>query len=409
MNSHSRVKDAAFERLSNRPVRILHAHPTFDCGGKEARTVRLMNSFGSAAEHVILSARPERMAARMWIDPAIRHNVPDDAPPIGGIPSPGRLAALARYMRGFDLVLTYNRGAANVMFAKLAFGGPPLVHHEDGFNADEALHLKPWRNLLRRLALKAADRLVVPSHGLGAIAVSHWGQPRSLVCRIPNGVAMPPLPRPAPDPIPGFRRRPGETVIGTVAGLRAVKNQARLIRCLAASRRDDVRLVIVGDGPEQARLRAQAAGLGVADRVVFAGFLPRTDRILDHLDIFALSSDSEQFPIALLEAMSMGLPIVATDVGDIRTMVSEANRRFVVDRQDEAAFARAVELLCAQRETRARLGLANLEKARRDYDDGAMIAAYAELYASVIREAASRGRRGRGPAAEPAGVPGFAQ
>src|SRR3954469_12932184 len=103
-----------------------------------------MNSFGSAAEHVILSARPERMAARMWIDPAIRHSVPGDAPPVGGFPSPARLARLARYMLQFDLVLTYNRGAANVMLAKLAFGGPPLVHHEDGFNADEALHLKPW-------------------------------------------------------------------------------------------------------------------------------------------------------------------------------------------------------------------------------------------------------------------------
>ena len=377
---------------SSRPLRILHAHSTFDCGGKEARTARLMNGFGAAAEHVLLSARPGRVGAKMWIDDRIRHSFPADAPPIGGAPTPARLYRIARYMRRFDLVLTYNRGAANVLLAKLLFGGPPIVHHEDGFNADEAIRLKPWRNLHRRIALRAADRLVVPSQRLAGIAVVHWHQLASRIACIANGVGVAAFTGKAPDPIPGFRRRPGEIVIGTVAGLRAVKNQVRLIRAFAGLKGRNARLIIAGEGPEEPRLRAEAAACGVADRVIFAGFLPRADRFLAHFDIFALTSDSEQFPIAVVEAMSAGLPIVATDVGDIHLMVSNENRGQIVDRDDDAAFARALALLADRADVRTRLGQGNLRKAQRDYQDGPMIAAYADLYNQVVQQGAGYGR-----------------
>ncbi|MES2441518.1 MAG: glycosyltransferase [Pseudomonadota bacterium] len=385
---HDSIAPAAF--ASNRPVRILHAHPSFDCGGKEARTVRLMNGFGAAAEHAILTARPGRTAARIWIDPQTRHSFPADAPRIGGAPTPGRLHRLARYLRGFDLVLTYNRGSANVLLAKLAFGGPPLIHHEDGFNADEANGLKPWRNLVRRIALQAADRLVVPSQSLAEIAVARWGQPASRVCRISNGIAVGGFGGSEPDSIPGFRRRPGETIIGTVAGLRPVKNQGRLIRAFAMLGQRNARLIIAGEGEEEARLRAEAQACGVADRVIFSGFLPHADRFLAHFDVFALSSDSEQFPIAVVEAMAAGLPVAATDVGDIRAMVSEANRAHVVERDDEAALGRALALLVDDAGLRSRLGQENLRKARREYQDGPMITAYADLYNQVIEAGYAR-------------------
>ncbi|MDB5723224.1 MAG: glycosyltransferase [Alphaproteobacteria bacterium] len=414
MNAHFGLGAETAALVSNRPVRIVHAHPAFDCGGKEARTTRLMNGFGPAAEHVILSARPTRTAARIWIDPQVRHSFPADAPPIGGLPTPARLYRLARYLRRFDLVLTYNRGSANVLLAKLAFGGPPIVHHEDGFNADEAGGLKPWRNLHRRIALRAADRLVVPSHGLARIAESRWGQPASRISRIANGVAMVPGDCGGPDPISGLQRRPGEILIGTVAGLRAVKNQRRLIRAFASLGTRNARLVIVGEGPEEAGLRAEAEACGVADRVIFGGFLPRADRILSHFDIFALSSDSEQFPIVVVEAMAAGLPIVATDVGDIAAMVSRENRGGIVDRCDEAGFGHALARLVDEEALRTRLGRSNACKARSDYQDGPMIAAYAELYGSVLADAGAwRPYAGRAAAAissiEAGAIPRFAK
>src|SRR3546814_17660352 len=81
-------------------------------------------------------------------------------------------------MRRFDLVLTYNWGAVDAVMARRTFtkGMPPLIHHEDGFNADEADHLKVERNMYRRIALGAAKALVVPSDLLARIAIQYWKQ-----------------------------------------------------------------------------------------------------------------------------------------------------------------------------------------------------------------------------------------
>jgi glycosyltransferase involved in cell wall biosynthesis len=367
------------------PVRILHAHSTFSLGGKEARAVRLMNAFGDTAEHSILSAMSDQLGARTAIAPGIRVDFPQDGPSLTGSPGLARLFRLARYMRGFDLVLTYNWGAFDAVMAKYLFRGPPLVHHEDGFNEDEARGLKTRRNLYRRLGLSAAHKLVVPSGRLETIAGTVWAQPSERLERIPNGIPVARFAIPPPeDTIPGLVRREGEVVIGTVAGLRAVKNLPRLVRAFAAMRTRNVRLVIVGEGPESERVMAEARARGVADRVVLPGFLPDPARYIGRFHIFALSSDSEQFPISLVEAMAAGIPVVATAVGDIVSMVSADNRPLIVEPADEAAFASALDSLVERPDLRRSIGRANREKAAVEYDEAEMIARYARLYGEAI-------------------------
>jgi glycosyltransferase involved in cell wall biosynthesis len=362
-------------------ARILHCHSTFSLGGKEARAVRLMNAFGDAAEHSILSAMPDKLAARDAIAKGVAVDFPTDAPPLTGTPTPRRLWRLARYMRRFDLVLTYNWGAFDAVMARRIFGGPPLVHHEDGFNEDELETLKPRRNLYRRIGLGAAYRLVVPSARLERIARTDWG---TVPVRIPNGIALADYARPPSQEIPGLERGPNEVVIGTIAGLRAVKNLPRLVRCFAAMTHAKARLVIVGEGPESERIAAAARAAGIAARVLMPGFLSHPAQWIGHFDIFALSSDSEQFPISLVEAMAAGLPVVATAVGDVRAMVSEDNAPLIVEAEDEAGFAAALDSLAEQPHLRKAIGAANREKAARLYDERAMIAAYAELYGAAI-------------------------
>ena len=368
------------------PVSILHLHSTFSLGGKEARAVRLMNAFGAAARHTIVSAMPGELGARAAIAPGIDAVFPEDAPPLAGSPLPGRLARLARYMRGFDLVLTYNWGAFDAVMARRLFGGPPLVHHEDGFNEDEAEGLKPRRSVYRRLGLPGTFRLVVPSKRLESIARSEWRQPSDRVVRIPNGI---PVTRyaaaPDPEALPGYAKSAGEIVIGTVAGLRAVKNLPRLVRAFAGMTTPGARLVIVGSGPESERIVAEARRLGVADRVHLPGFLADPARYIGLFDVFALSSDSEQFPISLVEAMAAGLPVVSTDVGDVPDMVSPDNLPLIVHREDEAAFTAALDSLAARADLRRALGLANRERAAAEYDEARMIDLYAALYGEAIR------------------------
>ena len=101
----------------------------------------------------------------------------------------------------------------------------------------------------------------------------------------------------------GFARRPDELVIGTVAPLRPEKNIGRLLRTFATLDTSiTARLVVAGDGIERRRLEGLAEELGITDRVVFTGQItPET--VLATFDIFALSSDTEQMPNALLEAL----------------------------------------------------------------------------------------------------------
>ena len=371
------------------PVNILHLHSSFSLGGKEARAVQLMNAFGDAARHTIVSGAPDALGAREAIAPGIRYEIAQNPPPLTGRPSVARYEAIARFLRGFDLVLTYNWGAIDGVMARRVFGKhqPPLVHHEDGFNADEAAGLKPERNLYRRIALPAAGALVVPSQTLERIALTTWKQPRARVHRIANGIATARYgAKPDRNAIPGFTPNAKETVIGAVAGLREVKDLTMLVRaCGGLSGR--FRLVIVGEGPEEGNIRQAAAAMGIADRLVLPGFLERPDRYVGLFDVVALSSRSEQFPIAVVEGMAAGLPIASTPVGDVPVMVAAENAPFIARTGTEVSLRDCLQTLLADRDLRRRAGAANQAKARAEFDEQVMIGRYRSLYERVLGRA----------------------
>jgi glycosyltransferase involved in cell wall biosynthesis len=370
-------------------VRILHLHSSFDRGGKELRAARLMNAFGRGPEHVVVSAVPSAMAAKSAVDRGIKVSYPTDFPSLSGRPTPGRLQRLAAAMKPFDLVLTYNWGAMDAVMAHTIFRDflklPPLVHHEDGFNEDEAGRLKTSRNWYRRIALGRADALVVPSRKLEAVALGPWQQPRGRVKLIPNGIALAAYSKkPAPDALPRIVKRPGELWVGTLAGLRAVKNLPRLVRAFAGLP-EEWQLVILGDGPERETIKAQAHDSGVAHRVHLPGFAPDPSKAVGLFDVFALSSDSEQFPISVVEAMAAGLPVASPAVGDVAAMVSQENRGLICSPDDDDALAAVLAKLTADAALRKQVGAANRTHALAHYDEKTMIFAYRQVYARAMR------------------------
>jgi glycosyltransferase involved in cell wall biosynthesis len=374
-------------------MRILHLHSSFAAGGKELRAVRLMNLFGPRIAHAVVSAQPGAHGAAVRLDPRVPVEFPENFPSLQGRPTPRRLWQIAQAMADFDLVLTYNWGAMDAVMAHGLFGGllglPPLVHHEDGFNEDEATGLKPGRNRFRRIALRRASALVVPSRRLEEIALTAWRQPRERVRLITNGIDCSAyLDRPRPDMLPGLVKQPGERWVGTLAGLRPVKNLPRLVRAFAAlpvaSLPDSWRLVILGEGPEHDAIAAEAARSGVADRVHLPGFVAEPSHAVGLFDVFALSSDSEQFPISVVEAMASALPIASPAVGDVASMVSVENRALITPPGDEAALAATLARLAADDALRARLGAANRAQARSHYDEAEMLRAYDRTYGRAL-------------------------
>ena len=367
-------------------MRILHCHSTFDAGGKERRCAQIINALGRDHEHTIIATRPGKLGARSLIAPGIQAQFPQDFPDANGAPWPGKLVTIAQALREFDLVCTYNWGAMNIVLAHSVFaktlGLPPLIHHEDGFNEDEADGLKWRRNLLRRVALNRTDALIVPSLTLEKIALRQWQQPKSRLVRIDNGIDVRAFARkPKPKNLRLIKRE-GEKWVGTLAGLRAVKQLPSLVEAFHELP-ENWHLVIFGRGEEEAAIREAADRLEVSHRVHLPGAIEDPSSVIGLLDIFALSSRSEQAPLSLVEAMAAGLSIAAPDIGDIKAMVSPPNQRFISPAGNIEALAANLKLLAADADLRAELGAANKSKAREHYDEADMIARYREVYAQV--------------------------
>lgn len=363
--------------------RILHLHSSFDAGGKELRCVRLINAFGREAEHAIVSGDPERRSAAALIGKGVTVAWPA-FPSLKGKPWPGRLKRLAAAMAGYDLICTYNWGAMDAVMAHTLFADvhklPPLVHHEDGFNEDEAGGLKRSRNLYRRIALGRTAALIVPSRTLERIALETWDQPRTRVRLIANGIDTRAYAKaPKRDALPRLVKQKGEFWVGTLAGLRKVKNLTALVRACAGLP-DEWQLVIAGEGPEREAILAEATALGIEHRVHLPGFIADPAKAVGLFDIFALSSHSEQSPISVIEAMAAGLPVAAPRVGDVGAMVASDNGPLLSDPGDEISLAKAIGALAADPALRKRIGEANRRKAQAEYDEATLIERYRALY-----------------------------
>ena len=363
--------------------KILHIHSTFAPGGKELRAVQLINAFGGDAEHTIVSSMPDQMGARDHIADGVKVEFPHDFPPLTGLPTPGRLVEVAKAMRGFDLVLTYNWGAMNAVMAHTVFCDPlelpPLIHHEDGFNEDEAEKLSTKRNWFRRVALRRTHKLVVPSRVLEGIASEAWQTPRARLQRIPNGIDTKKFAgKPNPSSI-RLVKREGERWVGTFAGLRAVKQLPTMVQAFEQLP-EEWQLVIFGEGPEREAIQAKADDLEVSHRVHLPGAVTNPHELIGMFDIFALSSKSEQFPLSVVEAMAAGLPVAAPDVGDIREIVSDPNKEWIASPNDPQSLGFVIEKLAESAELRASVGKANRERAQAHFDEAKMVETYRSLY-----------------------------
>jgi glycosyltransferase involved in cell wall biosynthesis len=231
----------------------------------------------------------------------------------------------------------------------------------------------------RRIAFRLLPRLTTYlftlSEASRRMLIAEYGWPEGCGV-IPNGVDTDRF-RPRP-PHPGRSR----LAIGTVGNLRPIKNHGLLVRACADLGRAgiDWELRIAGAGPEHESLTRLAAELGIAERVCLVGFVEDVPGFLQDLDIFALTSDSEQHPNGLTEAMACGLPCVATRDGGVPELLDGGQCGRIVAPRDQAGVAEALRELAESPPLRRCLGGAARSRAVERYSMTAMLDAYEALY-----------------------------
>lgn len=362
-----------------RNAHLLHVFSTFVPAGPEMRTVGLIAGLGDEFQHSIV-AMDGRTSAADQLPQGAPVRVLESPPRAGSLTTTWRLRRLiARERPG--LVLTYNWGAFDALFAAKSLGLTRIVHHEDGFTSEEANRFLKRRILARRLMLRRVQRVVVPSRRLEEIARGLWKLPAQRVLRIPNGVR---IERFAPrDGNPELRQRLGipreAFVIGSVGHLRAEKNYPRLVQA-AASLEQPVHVLLLGEGPERETI--EAAGRDLSRRLHLVGHQSDPEPYYRAMDVFCLSSDTEQMPVALLEAMACELPVVSTPVGDVASILPPEQESYLADLAPDGAqaMAAALDRLAHDPAQRSALGRANRERVAADYSFEGMLAAYRAVY-----------------------------
>jgi L-malate glycosyltransferase len=361
------------------PKHLLHVFATFGVGGPQVRSCEVFNHLGAQYRHTILAMdgnyeAKTRLANDLTVD-FLNLTITKDS--------------MFRNFRQFrktltqirpDLLVTYNWGAIEWVVANAVFSICPQIHLEEGFRPDEIQGQKVSRILFRRLFLRGTFRVIVPSLNLKEIARQIWQLPPTKVVYIPNGVNCQLFTRDD-----AAAETTGKVIIGTVAGLRKEKNLARLIRVFARLPNDgSLALWILGDGPEYEALTKLRDDLGVSDSVTFFGHVADPSKLFKQFSMFAISSDTEQMPTSVLEAMASGLPVVGTDVGDIKQMVAAPNQALIVAKTDEGAFLQALQQLIRHPELRHALGRENRQRCVADFSREVVFENYSKLFESAI-------------------------
>jgi glycosyltransferase involved in cell wall biosynthesis len=358
---------------------IFHVFSTFRVGGPQVRFADIARSLGERFRHIVLAMDGGYDCAER-IDPAVAVDYWRQFTP------PSSLVKLLLHVRGLlrrhkpDVLVTYNWGAIEWALAD-RMPVCPHIHIADGFGPEEANAQLLRRVLTRRVALGPNSRLVVPSQTLEHLALKVWRIPAARVVYIPNGIDTG---RFTPAATQQARERLGlpqdRPIVGTLAALRPEKNLGRLIRAFAPlpSRLKSL-LVIAGEGPERGPLEALVRDHGLAEHVRFLGHIPAPETVYPAFDVFALSSDTEQMPYSVLEAMACGLPIAAVDVGDVKTMVSEENQGLIAA-ADNARLSQALLYWLRHPDRASSAGNANRAKVVEHYDIKRMCAIYDKLF-----------------------------
>jgi glycosyltransferase involved in cell wall biosynthesis len=244
------------------------------------------------------------------------------------------------------------------------------------------------RRALYRLAAKRAARIIAVSSPVRDLLCTTLGFSPATTVLLTNGIDTAAFGSGDGARVRAELGLTGRRVVTCVGRLVPNKGQALLVDALGElhTSHPDVVLLLVGDGPDRDALAARAASHGVAARVVFTSRRRDVADVLAASNLFVLPSFAEGIPLALLEAMAAGLPVVATAVPGTIDVVSDPSLGLLVPSHDAGALARGIARVFDRPDEAAAMALAGQAHVRRRFDLGSMVDATAALYDAVLAE-----------------------
>ena len=226
------------------------------------------------------------------------------------------------------------------------------------------------------------DHCITVSNENGKKASQLLNLPQDLFTFIPNGVDVSKF-----APKQNSSPTSGQFVVGCCARLSEQKRLDILIRAIAKlAARNNVLLKLAGDGPERERLEALVVELGIADRVEFLGTQNDVCSFLHSLDLFAMTSDREGLPYALLEAMATGLPTIVTGVNEMPVVVRDGVDGFVIPKGNINACTEKIQTLISDPEMRSRFGVSARRRVCEGYSAESCLKKTLAVFESAISD-----------------------
>jgi sugar transferase (PEP-CTERM/EpsH1 system associated) len=303
---------------------------------------------------------------------------------------------LWKLLRRLQPAILHTYNLATIEYNAVAFlaGVPVRIHAEHGRDASDPEGKNRKHNLLRRLMIPFVDRFVPVSADLQRWLHTVVGVPDAKNQLIHNGVDTDHfIPKKLNREDVAQRHFPADSfVIGTVGRIQDVKNQAGLIdafirlRDLFPTEKSRLYLAIIGDGPLYNMLKLKIQAAGITDSVWLPGSRTDIADILRHFSVFVLPSLAEGTPVTILEAMSTGLPVVATRVGGIPEVVKDGMTGMLVPASDVNALTGAITNYLKQPDMLGQHGSAGRDYVLRNNSIIAMLSAYTKLYDDLVKK-----------------------
>lgn len=380
--------------LNRRPAVIAHVIDSLEVGGTQLSLVNLLEKLESDdARHVVVTMRGAgSLAAELADHVACRSINATGRSRTAFLPLAGALRDI-----GADLVHARNTGVwKDAILASLLLPSCKLVLGFHGF--DTTSQFSRRQRWTAKLGWVTGARFVSNCHSGKRLLGEFCRIPPKRVDVLTNGVD---LQRFHTDTEGGRCVRqslgigPADMVVGMVGSLTPIKRHEDVIRSMASivSRSPSIHLLVVGDGSQREVLEELARELGLADRMTWCGERDDVARLLNAMDLFVCASAYEGMSNAVLEAMAVGLPIVATDVGDNRILVRNMENGIVVPPKDQGSLVAAIEMLGSDEGLRSCFGNASRRLVER-FDIERMVAGHRDYYSRHIRPFSqlSRGR-----------------